>query len=102
MWQDYVISGVQFAFTAAMMPVLFRWRRGLQLTSLMTAAGLTLIGVCFLTLGLWLSMAGVWSSAAAWWVLAWMERKATPVVSIEDAMAWGEKFEAKARHEEGA
>lgn len=75
-WQDVTIAAVQFSFTAAMFPVLFRMHGGLRLTSTLTAAGLTLIGICFLTLGLWLSMAGVWSSAMAWWVLAWIEAKA--------------------------
>jgi hypothetical protein len=43
-------------------------------SSLPTAGFLTAFGVAFLTLGLWLAMAGVWSGAIAWWILAWQRR----------------------------
>jgi hypothetical protein len=39
-----------------------------------TAAFLTSFGIAFMTLGLWLAMAGVWAGAVAWWILAWQRR----------------------------
>ena len=43
-------------------------------TSVPTAAFLTSFCIAFLTLGLWLAMAGVWSGAVCWWILAWQRR----------------------------
>jgi hypothetical protein len=99
-WQDVVIAVGQFVFAAALIPSVRGRQKPALTSSLITATGLTVFGICFATLGLWLSVAGVWTSAAMWWVLAWQVRTAPAVVSLDEALAWGKRFEAMAHYEE--
>jgi len=68
-WQDLVISIGQFGFAIAMIPSITSKQKPALFSSLFTAIGLTVFGVCFLTLELWLSVIGVWSAALMWWIL---------------------------------
>ena len=71
-WQDVLIAAGNFMMAAALIPSIRSPRDKPPLaTSLPTAAFLTAFGVAFITLGLWLAMAGVWSGAVCWWVLVW-------------------------------
>lgn len=72
MWQDYVISGIGLAFGFMLIPQIGsswygrhvnRWSAGL------TASGLLVMGVCFWTLGLWLSALAEVITASSWTVL---------------------------------
>ncbi len=75
-WQDILIATGNFFMAIALVPSMrSREEKPPLATSLPTAAFLTAFGVAFLTLGLWLAMAGVWSGAACWWVLAWQRRR---------------------------
>lgn len=70
-WQDVTISVGQFVFAVGLLPSIFGRFKPALVTSLTTAAGLTVFGFCFWTLGLYLSMAGVLTGAAGWWVLTY-------------------------------
>jgi hypothetical protein len=74
-WQDALIAIGNFLMAAALIPsIRSHNEKPPLLTSVSTAAFLTSFGVAFVTLGLWLAMAGVWSGAVAWWILAWQRR----------------------------
>jgi hypothetical protein len=74
-WQDVLIAVGNFLMAAALIPSIRSHNEKPPLfTSVSTAAFLSSFGVAFLTLGLWLAMAGVWSGAVAWWILAWQRR----------------------------
>ena len=74
-WQDALIAAGNFFMAAALIPsIRSHVEKPPLFTSVSSAAFLTLFGVAFLTLGLWLAMAGVWSGALAWWILAWQRR----------------------------
>jgi hypothetical protein len=75
-WQDALIATGNFVMALALIPAILSHDEKPPLSSsLLTASFLTAFGVAFLTLGLWLAMAGVWSGALAWWVLAWQRRR---------------------------
>jgi len=74
-WQDALIAAGNFLMAMALIPsIRSHDEKPPLLTSVSTAMFLTSFGIAFLTLGLWLAMAGVWSGALGWWVLAWQRR----------------------------
>jgi len=74
-WQDALIATGNFMMAAALIPAIRSSDEKPPLASSLPTAGfLKDFGVAFLTLGLWLAMAGVWSGAIAWWILAWQRR----------------------------
>jgi hypothetical protein len=75
-WQDALIAVGNFLMAAALIPsIRSRDEKPPLASSVPTAMFLTSFGVAFLTLGLWLAMAGVWSGAVCWWILAWQRRR---------------------------
>ena len=74
-WQDALIASGNFFMAAALIPSIRSDQEKPPLfTSVSTAGFLTAFGIAFLSLGLWLAMAGVWSGAVCWWILAWQRR----------------------------
>lgn len=74
-WQDVVIATLQFTFLIALLPTLMQPTKPAFTTCLWTAFALTVVGACFLTMGLYLSTAGIWAPAAGWWVLVKQTRR---------------------------
>jgi hypothetical protein len=76
-WQDALIATGNFLMAVALVPsIRSREEKPPLATSVPTAFFLTSFGIAFATLGLWLAMAGVWSGAVCWWILAWQRRRA--------------------------
>lgn len=69
MIQDIIIGIIQFQFLLFLLPSIFSDNKPDFKTCIMTAIGLTIVGICFGTLELWLSMFGVISAAFGWWIL---------------------------------
>lgn len=74
-WQDIVIAVLQFGFALALIPSLRAPQKPAYATCILTAAGLTVIAFCFLTLDLWLSATGTGSAAVGWWLLVIQSQK---------------------------
>jgi hypothetical protein len=70
MWQDKVIAGCQLLFFFAMLPSIRSKDKPALATSLMNCILVSVIVFCFVTLGLWFSVATALPAAGCWLVLA--------------------------------
>ncbi len=73
MWQDTVIAICQLAFFPSMLPTILGKDKPALSTSLMNAAIVTIITICFFTLHLWFSFATGMLTALIWAILAFQK-----------------------------
>ena len=74
MWQDWLISAVQWMFAFALIPsIIHPTNKPALSSSLMTAGGLFVIAGTFTTLGLWSSFFSCTAAGIAWSILAYQK-----------------------------
>ncbi|MBI5456606.1 hypothetical protein HY969_02600 [Candidatus Kaiserbacteria bacterium] len=72
MWQDWIISVVQWGFILANVPtILDKHQKPALLTSIASAAGLYIFTATYITLGLWAAAASSFILATEWALLAY-------------------------------
>jgi hypothetical protein len=72
MWQDSVITGVQWIFVVALLfTILDKTKKPTLLTSFVSSAGIYIIAFTFATLELWWSFASAAIMATEWGVIAY-------------------------------
>ena len=75
MWQDYVISIIGFSFGFMLIPMIRDSMKGRTVniySAGLTAFGLYMISICFLTLDLWLSYISNMFCATMWIILFYL------------------------------
>jgi hypothetical protein len=70
MWQDVVLSACNFVLIIALLPSVFSEHKPALTTSLVTGSALSIMGITFATLSLWLTMIALFISSVLWFVLA--------------------------------
>jgi FtsH-binding integral membrane protein len=74
MWQDFVIMSISILFTVMLIPQLIDCIRGRaktnKLTAISTGTGLVIMGICYCTLGLYLSFLFSVVTGITWYLLA--------------------------------
>jgi len=69
-WQDVVLSAGSLVFFISLIPALRGPDKPPVSTGLLTGGMLTVYGLIYATLGLWLSLGGAFLVAGAWYALA--------------------------------
>jgi hypothetical protein len=75
MWQDIVITVCCFGFAISAMPTVLSKSKPPRSTSILMASLMTIIGICFGTLGLWLSMSAEFVAAIPWIIILIQTRR---------------------------
>lgn len=73
-WQDIVIMLACFSFPIALIPTIRGKEKPAKSTCIMVMTALSIVAVCFGTLGLWLSMISEIAGVTAWGVLLFQRR----------------------------
>lgn len=71
-WQEYVLTFIGFAFTAALAPLIMGWK--FKLSGYLTASLLWLLAGTMATLGFWTAAIANVSTALAWTYIAIMKK----------------------------
>jgi len=75
MWQDIVIMVAAFGLSASTIPMMIHRIHPGKTTCLSMISLLAVIGICFATLSLWLSVVAEAAGVLAWSILLWQGRK---------------------------
>mgnify|MGYP001606613175 CR=1 FL=1 len=69
MWQDWLMAILSLIFVVGLLPTLLCTEKPHRSSCIVYAAGLTLYGVAYASLGMWLATVTTVLGAAMWWIL---------------------------------